>query len=264
MIGNDHVVATCDDGTIIRRRRRPESAEMDLAQEAALLGRIAETLPLPVPEVRALSADGTAMVMSRVRGEPLLTSIADVRKSHAARLGAQLGAFLTALHSITADDVHDLVPVQSCPLAEYHADAVRIADTIRAELPGRVVGPLADFLATPLPSSVRQLRLCHNDLGAEHIFVTSPALEITGIIDWSDAALSDPCLDLGLIWRDLGETGLVAALMWLQTDFGADEGFLERTQFYARVKALEDFEFGLRTGRRDYLANATLALSRLF
>lgn len=263
-MGNDHAVTTRDDDTIIRRRLRPESAAMDFTHEAALLARVTQTLPLPVPEVQALSADGTSMIMSRVRGVPLLNSIADVRKADAARLGAQLGAFLTALHSIAADDVYDLVPVQPCPVGEYHADAVRIADTIRTELPGRVVGPVADFLAAPVPGSAHELRLCHNDLGAEHIFVTTPGLEISGIIDWSDAAISDPCLDLGLIWRDLGETGLAAALIRLQTDVGTDEGFLERAQFYARVRALEDFEFGLKNGRHDYLANATRALSRLF
>src|SRR5690606_24344516 len=156
------------------------------------------------------------MVMQRVRGEPLLDSLADVHKPRAERLGRQLGTFLAALHSVSLDDVGALVPEEPSPLADHHADAGRIAEELRDDLPAHVVGAVADFVAAPLPRPGRHRRLCHNDLGAAHVFVALPGVEITGIIGWSDASVSDPCLDLGLIWRDLGETAFAAALTRLQ------------------------------------------------
>jgi aminoglycoside phosphotransferase (APT) family kinase protein len=60
------------------------------------------------------------------------------------------------------------------------------------------------FLDGPLPAPPASLAFCHNDLGIEHVLVEPQTMAITGVIDWSDAAVADPARDLGLILRDLG------------------------------------------------------------
>jgi aminoglycoside phosphotransferase (APT) family kinase protein len=37
-----------------------------------------------------------------------------------------------------------------------------------------------------------ELVLSHNDLGIEHVLVDPATLEVTGVVDWSDAAIVDP------------------------------------------------------------------------
>jgi aminoglycoside phosphotransferase (APT) family kinase protein len=261
--GRDNRVVPGGTGTVLRRRLSPEHASIDVVQEAALLRVVAEVSPLPVPRVLGVSPDEQSMLMERMPGEPLLTSIANLEEPAARRLGDQLGQLLAALGAVPLDTVRPLVPVEPSLVSEYHADAVSVYDLVRGELPKGVVGPLADFLAAPPPAEANRLRLCHNDLGAEHVFVAPSGDVITGIIDWSDASISDPCLDLGLILRDLGETGLTAAIARTDVDL-AEAGVLVRVRFFARVKALEDFAFGLESGRTSYLRNAARSLTRLF
>ena len=79
----------------------------------------------------------------------------------------------------------------------------------------------------------------HGDLGAEHVFVDDG--RITGVIDWGDAAIGDPDLDLGRLMRD----------------FGSIAG--ERARLYAVCTALEDLAFGVE----PYRSNALAALDEL-
>jgi aminoglycoside phosphotransferase (APT) family kinase protein len=75
---------------------------------------------------------------------------------------------------------------------------------------------------------------CHNDLGIEHVLVAPDSGAITGVIDWSDAALTDPARDFGLVHRDLGPAALAAAL----TNYPAGDtaALRERAAFYAAVR----------------------------
>ena len=262
--GRDHAVTPGEHGTVIRRRLGPDGEGLDVEQEAALLSLVAQVSPIPVPRVVRVLADAQTLVMERVPGAPLLDSLPELPGPVARSIGAQLGELLAVLDGVPPESVATIVPVEPSPLDEYREDAERLVDALRPELPVGSGGPLARFLAAPLPAPARRLRLCHNDLGAEHVFVRSPGDGVTGVIDWSDASLSDSALDLGLIWRDLGEPGFAAALGRLPVEDAEREDLVARARFFARAKALEDFEFGLEAGRDAYLHNATRALGRLF
>lgn len=262
--GRDHTVIPGEDGTLVRRRTDPAGEGLDVEQEAALLSLVAQVSPLPVPRVVRVLADSQTLVMERIAGTPLLDALPDLPEQAAWTIGEQLGDLLAVLHRIPPENVAAIVPTESSVLNEYLQEAERLFDVLRPDLPVGSIGPLADFLAAPLPRPVPCLRLCHNDLGAEHVFVEPPGDRVTGVIDWSDSSLSDPGLDLGLIWRDLGETGFAAALGRLPADDAEREDLVLRSRFFARVKALEDVEFGLESGHDAYLHNATRALGRLF
>jgi Phosphotransferase enzyme family len=103
---------------------------------------------------------------------------------------------------------------------------------------------------------------CHNDLGIEHILAEPNRLDVTGIIDWSDAAIADPAYDLALIYRDLGSDALTAILDHYAPDHS--KSFRQRVEFYARCSVFEDVGYGLRPGHDAYLAQARAALHRLF
>jgi aminoglycoside phosphotransferase (APT) family kinase protein len=136
------------------------------------------------------------------------------------------------------------------PLAEWLDDAAalypRVASAVSSPYRRRVESfldsapPVADF--TPVFS--------HNDLGIEHVLVDSQA-RVTGIIDWSDAAIVDPAYDFGLLYRDLGP-------------FDLDPTLAARAVFYARCSVLEDLAYGLETGRQPYVDKSLAALEWLF
>ena len=85
---------------------------------------------------------------------------------------------------------------------------------------------------------------------------------ITGIIDWSDAAIVDPAYDVGLLYRDLGPVALDAIL---RSDLGAGDGGLrDRAVFYAQCNVLEDLAYGHEAGRPEYVDKSLATLGWLF
>lgn len=87
---------------------------------------------------------------------------------------------------------------------------------------------------------------------------------MTGVIDWTDAAIVDPAYDFGLIHRDLGPAAVHRALRAYPADARETEAIAERAIFYARCALLEDLAYGLETGRRTYLDKSLAALRWLY
>jgi aminoglycoside phosphotransferase (APT) family kinase protein len=85
---------------------------------------------------------------------------------------------------------------------------------------------------------------------------------VTGVIDWSDAAVADPGGDLGRIHRDLGPAALDAALTAFRPARPA--AVRERAVFRARCGAIEDLAYGLDEDRPAYVSKSVNALPWLF
>src|SRR4051794_38580592 len=93
-------------------------------------------------------------------------------------------------------------------LEEARALHERVGDAIPKAHRGAVRAFLAE---APPPDAPRDaLALCHDDLGIEHVLMDGHGT-VTGVIDWGDAAVTDPAGDLGRIHRDLGPAALDAA-----------------------------------------------------
>ncbi|WP_158220990.1 phosphotransferase family protein [Kineosporia sp. R_H_3] len=212
------------------------------AWEPALLVLLRERLGWPAPVPRHVE-DG-AMVLDLLPGEPLLG------RRPPAGLAAGLAALLTDLHAADGgllEEFEALLPDDDAEPGEW--------------LDG-LDGP-ADLLAVvrrDVPPAAPVRVPVHNDLGAEHLLVEGDRL--TGVLDWSDAALADPAVDVSRLLRDLGP-GFVAGLM-ARYRGPVDPGFDDRVLFYARCAALEDLAFGAETGRREYVENAVRAVGWLF
>ena len=137
------------------------------------------------------------------------------------------------------------------------------------ELPGRwahgtsIAATLGGFLAAPPPAGGYTLVFSHNDLGVEHVLV-DPAWTVTGVIDWTDAALVDPAYDFGLLYRDLGPDAVDAAVRTYRTSVDNIGALRERAAFYARCSVLEDLAYGLGSGQTRYVDNSIAALAWLF
>ncbi len=83
------------------------------------------------------------------------------------------------------------------------------------------------------------------------------------MIDWSDAAVTDPALDFARLYRDFGpdfRTQVVNAYGGLpETD-----DVRERITFFARCAALEDLAYGREHRRSEYTRAAERSLAWLF
>jgi aminoglycoside phosphotransferase (APT) family kinase protein len=168
------------------------------------------------------------------------------------------------LHAIPADRITDLVDTDDPPLVEWRQDAAAIYPTVASQVPVAHRKAVEAFLDTPPPDDRYSPVFSHNDLGIEHVLVDPVTWTVTGIIDWSDAAIVDPAYDFGLLYRDLGSTALQAAIESYRTDADDLAPLRDRASFYARCSVLEDLAYGIETGRDRYLDKSLNAMQWLF
>lgn len=201
-VGWDNTAFRVNDAYVFRFPRR-EIAVPLLAKEACLLPWIALRLPLSVPCPAFLGEPcasyswpflGTILVSGSAASS---TALADAARAACA---TGLGEFVASLHS--------LQPSESMSSAIGHdtlarLDIARRSPNARDRLErlaalGLVadLSPLLTILdAAPLDDSPRTDVLVHGDLYALH-FMFDQAEALTGVIDWGDAHLGDPAVDL--------------------------------------------------------------------
>lgn len=252
--GLDHVAY--EDGNRIVRFAHGDDPGAQVRREAGLLELVARVSPLPVPQPLGVDPQRGCLTYERLPGVPLLDI--DARAGAAQPVAHELGRLLRALRDL---DPGDLAETDDEPPHAWLDEARRHHAAAAPAIPARHRRAVQRFLETEPPASAQTLVFSHNDLGIEHVLVDPGSLAITGIIDWSDAAITDPAADLGRILRDLGDAGLVAAL----ASYGeGDDELTGRARFYAGCTVLEDLAYGLETGRRAYAAKSLSALEYLF
>ena len=266
--GQDNVAYEVDGRLIVRFGKESDadarSARVD--REGRLLAVVAAVSPLPVPEPVFVDPAAGCLAYRRLPGVPLLHVAPPVRASHTERVAARLGELLGALHAVPPERVAGLVDVDDQPLPEWLREAAELDAALGPAVPDRYRPAVARFLAGPPPGPHPGAPVfSHNDLGAEHVLVDPETLAVTGILDWTDAALADPAYDFGLLHRDLGPAAICAALDAYQSStVDVDPGLAGRALFYARCSALEDLEYGLDSGEHRYAEQAVLAMEWLF
>jgi aminoglycoside phosphotransferase (APT) family kinase protein len=211
----------------------------DVQREAGLLEVLGSRLPLAVPVPVFADGDTGVLGYRLLPGRPLLG------RTPAPGTATVLGRFLRDLHATDPDAVRRLVDEDGADPAEWLADLDGPAELLR------VVRS-----SVPRPSALRVV--AHADLGAEHLLADGTGL--TGVIDWSDCAVTDPALDFARLHRDFGPAFLAEALQ----AYGGLPDAGPRIEFFARCAALEDLGYGLRTGRAEYAAAARRSLAWLF
>lgn len=262
--GLDNLVYDVNGALVVRFSQEPDPARRArlISSETALLAAVADVSPLPVPEPVFTDRERGCWAYAKLPGVPLLDLLPAQRLAHAPVAAARLGTFLAALHAAPVRKMAQFVGPDEVPMAEWRDEATASYVTVIDVIPSAQRGSVEAFLAAPPPEYPGTLVFSHNDLGIEHIVVVPATGAITGVIDWSDAALTDPARDFGLLYRDLGPAALTAALASYQA---GDIGTLhERAAFYARCGLLEDLAYGHRTGLSAYVDKSLAALPWLF
>ncbi|WP_164860605.1 phosphotransferase [Rhodococcus sp. X156] len=233
--GLDHVVFRAGDLAVRVGR------DVDVTHESELLAVLAAAdLGVAVPCPVLVEAELAVLAYPLLPGAPLLGQPPPQGSA------TTLARALRRLHRVNAATVAGLVPREIDPGVEWLAD---------------LHGPVEhlDLLHATVPDPPEHPVLCHNDLGAEHLLADGG--ELTGILDWSDAAITDPAIDLSRLLRDFGPRFLDEVLDGYG-DLGGDA--MPRIYFYARCAALEDLAHARATGRAEYAVAARPSLTWLF
>lgn len=226
------------------------------AREARLLHELAGATSVRVPLPVVHDPDEGLLIYRTVAGEPLLRGGPHHRRSLEAALTSVLGALR---HLPAAEEL----PFDDYPNEAWHEEGVGHFASVRAHLDPDEADAVASFLRDPPPTDRHRRVAQHNDLGCEHILVDEVGM-VTGIIDWTDAALTDPARDLGRLYRDLGPDlafGVARALDGTPSD---DER--RRIRFHARCTWLEDYRhaIGDPVRRAAYLRNCRRTFDHTF
>jgi aminoglycoside phosphotransferase (APT) family kinase protein len=168
------------DGEWIVRVARNDWAAQGYRIEAALLPRLAPTLPVQIPLPVRVGAGWT--LTHRIPGTP-------IGAQAGAELAAQLAAFLKALHAFPVDEARALGV-----RAERRTADVEQFRTLVLPLLDREEQGAAEKLLVEHGRGGFDPKLSHADLGPEHILVDDGGL--TGVIDWTDTRIGDAAIDL--------------------------------------------------------------------
>jgi aminoglycoside phosphotransferase (APT) family kinase protein len=263
--GLDNVAFEVNGELIVRFSREPDPVRRAARaeREARLLAAVAGSSPVPVPVPTFTVAELGCLAYFEIPGVPLLDLPAPPA-SHGRSIAGTLGELLTALHALPIDRLDGLVELDDQPLAEWLREAADTWPAIASEVPATYREPVTAFLAAAPPADGHTPVFSHNDLGIEHVLVDPDSWAVTGVIDWSDAAIVDPAYDFGLLLRDLGPAALDAALASYRTDRNDVAALRERALFYARCSVFEDLAYGLGTGQDRYVHKCLAALAWLF
>jgi aminoglycoside phosphotransferase (APT) family kinase protein len=242
----------------------PASRAACVNHEARLLAAVVDISPLPVPELTFTDPDQGCLAYFTIPGVPLLDVSQPQRSAHGRSIAATLGELLTAMHAVPVDRMADLVDTDDRSLAEWRDEAAQNFATVAEEIPVVNHRSIAAFLDAPPPDDGYALAFSHNDLGIEHVLIDPVACTVTGIIDWSDAAIVDPAYDFGLLYRDLGPGAADVAIHSYRTDINDIGSTAERAVFYARCSVFEDLAYGIERGQDKYVNKSLAAMEWLF
>lgn len=230
--------------------REAMAREVDILRSLPTLTRVPTPFPLVDDPARGV------LIYRRLPGE-----------SQLARPGVVPTDCVAALSNVLAA-VRRLPMADTLPLEEYAPDAWLNEATLHfqqslAYLDANRASTIAAFLCARPPRTRTMTVPQHNDLGAEHILITPDGV-ISGVIDWTDVARTDPACDLGLLYRDFG--ALVAFNVASAMDGPPNADERNRIRFHARCKWLEDFRYAIEDpqARDAYLRNCDLTFAHTF
>jgi aminoglycoside phosphotransferase (APT) family kinase protein len=262
--GWDNVVYRVDGSWVFRFPRRQMGADL-LANECAVVPRIAARLPLPVPVPTFLGIPTVAFEwpFAGYRFLPGRTACgASVTDARRRAMAEPLGRFLRTLHA-TPPRTWSGVEIPGDELGRMNVDKrLPVIRRLFLDLKERgVVASPNPWLAhlRDLPRGPRPQCLVHGDLYVRHLLVDD-RVRLCGIIDWGDVHLGDPACDLMIALTFLPAEA--------RPDFQAAYGKIdEPTWRLARFRALQHTatitKYGFEIADEDLFREGRAGLERL-
>ncbi|MEV6229041.1 macrolide 2'-phosphotransferase [Saccharopolyspora shandongensis] len=232
---------------VLRVPRRPDVSEL-IAGEQRLLEFLRPRLDVALPRWEVCTSEFVAY--RRLPGSPLapedpVTLAYEWWIDVPEELFGILGAVIAELHRAPAAEIAELgVPVSSRTAVRDEADDhLRRAES-ELDVPESRARRWREWIDDDRYwiGESAGLRLVHADLHPGHLLVDDSGM-LTGILDWTDAAVDDPALDFVAPRRAFGESGLDRLLAAY-----VDAGGRPREHFREHVEQLSSFLFSVSLG----------------
>ena len=232
-------------GERVYRIAKGERGLRVLEREVALGRAIAPALPCAISYVERCALDEGIAEYVFVEGHP-------VRRSEAGdALATELAAFLDALHGFDPSSLD--VEALEAPIAAWQ-------DVVYDELDAISTEPWVRAALDVAPDDGGARVLTHSDLTPEHVLVDREG-HLAAVIDWSDARISDPALDLAGAWL-VGDAAF--AVRVLERYRGPrDPELATRARHLGLCAAIHVAYLGEVEGREDFRAIGGRALLAL-
>ena len=236
-VGWESVVLDTRDGWIIRF---PRDDGVAFERELALLDRLHDRLPTPIPKIIRVGRRAKFAVYRRLNGFELdlraFTAAGSMTKD---RVAASFGRFLAAMHgALNAAEISELAVPSIERDGEDHT-----ADQLPAALRSRY-DSVRDQLRTRLAARPAHPVLLHDDFHLGNLVVDAPLGRLSGVWDFSCVCIGDPSYEFRYLLGDSGEfAARVASAYAARTGREVDLGIA------AAAKVLEQVSDALEEGR---------------
>jgi len=201
--GYDSAAFEVNDAWVFRFPKRAD-VERQLLIEMRILPVLSERTPVPIPAYR-FHGRPSSEFPRHFAGYTKLPGVPAIQLEFARvpflQLAPTLARFLSWLHSFPVREAARRgVPVQQMEslIEEVRAKALADFESVNKVAPAAPLERWRAYLKAGLNRNARPPStptLVHNDLAAEHILFDPATQTVTGIIDWSDIAVSDPAAD---------------------------------------------------------------------
>jgi aminoglycoside phosphotransferase (APT) family kinase protein len=248
----DNLVLDVAGEWIVRLPRRA-NIQQHFAAEMALLAELAGALSVPVPRPELSPTNPTRAV--RYRKLPGTRLDEHLDGPHRLALAGHLGRFLGELHDFPTSRARELGVRAYDPSSWLEQFRIFYANARLHAFP--LLNPRERKRATDLIESYvlddAKLSftpsLMHGDLAPEHVLCDTAGL-ITGVIDWTDARIGDPAVDLAWLVHGTDSEFAGAVLASYPTN---DPAMVERARFYYQVVPWHVLILGLEERRADLI-----------
>ena len=241
-------------GEFIFRIPRSHDGRFRLQKEVALVRLLSKHITTPVPRYefvdRTNGRPPSFAGYRRLVGSPCTAR--NYRASWTDSLALDLGRFLFELHGFrppsraTADVKRYSPEAWAGRFRRLHEEAKAFAYPLLTRSDREEAERTWAELHQALDGADFAPSLIHGDLMGGNILYDPVAQRLTGVIDWSDAKMSDPAYDLGGLFsinRRLAES----TFRLLRVN---EDGFHERAELYFRTIPIRDIAWGAKVGYR--------------
>lgn len=243
---NNDVIEVNDE--LIFRFPKHKRAVEKLSKESKVLNLIKDYITLDIPKI--FYHDREVIGYFMICGIPLKKDLLkELERGTIGVVGKQLATFLKELHSIPKEKILDSdIPNSEIPskYEDWLDLYLRLQDEILPRFSSSTQLQVKKHFESFLEDKSNfdyELKIIHGDLAGEHILFNNKKKHVDGIIDFGNAGLGDPAMDIAVLIYNYGEDFLSN----MERTYPEITSYLKRAKFYIKLFELPEVFSGIKS-----------------